>query len=168
MDKYSFDYDSITGELIESGSREALGLFGLGVAVLVTLCMLMVVVYVVYVIGMWKAFAKAGEEGWKAIIPIYNMYIMYKISWKTSMFWITLALAVVAGIFNALVTVGAFFAVLSSLVSIALVVISIMLLYKFSKAYGYGAGFTVGLIFLPFIFVLILGFGSAEYIGAQE
>ena len=168
MDNYSFDYDSITGELIESGSREALGLFGLGVAVLVTLCMLMVVVYVVYVIGMWKVFTKAGEEGWKSIIPIYNMYIMYKISWKTSMFWITLGLAVVAGIFGALVSVSAIFVTLQSLVTLAVFVISVMQLYKLSKAFGYGGGFTVGLVFLPFIFTLILGFGSAEYIGAQE
>ena len=168
MNNYSFDYDSLTGELIESGSRDALGLLGLGIAMLVTLCIVMLVVYIVYVIGMWKAFTKAGEEGWKAIIPIYNMYIMYKISWKTSMFWITLGLAVVAGIFNALVSVSAIFVTLASLVSIAVAVIGIIQLYKLSKAFGYGAGFTVGLIFLPFIFVLILGFGSAEYIGPQE
>lgn len=167
MNDYILDYDSATGELFEYGTRNNT-LLGIGIAALVVLCMIMLIVYVVYVIGMWKVFTKAGEEGWKAIIPIYNMYIMYKISWKTSMFWITLALAVVAGIFNALVTVGAFFAVLSSLVSIAIIVISIIQLYKLSKAYGYGAGFTVGLIFLPFIFVLILGFGSAEYIGPQE
>ena len=117
---------------------------------------------------MWKVFTKAGEEGWKAIIPIYNMYIMYKISWKTSMFWITLGLAVVAGIFGALVSVSAIFVTLQSLVTLAVFVISVMQLYKLSKAFGYVAGFTVGLIFLPFIFVLILGFGSAEYIGAQE
>lgn len=28
--------------------------------------------------GMWKLFDKFGEEGWKSIIPIYNIYILYK------------------------------------------------------------------------------------------
>ena len=27
---------------------------------------------VVSIIGMWKMFTKAGEEGWKSIIPVYN------------------------------------------------------------------------------------------------
>jgi Family of unknown function (DUF5684) len=31
--------------------------------------------------------------------------------------------------------------------------------------YGKGAGFTVGLIFLPFIFIPILGYGRAVYQG---
>ena len=29
--------------------------------------------FVLVVVGMWKVFTKAGEEGWKAIIPIYNV-----------------------------------------------------------------------------------------------
>ena len=167
MNDYILDYDSATGELFEYGTRNNT-LLGIGIAALVVLCMIMLIVYVVYVIGMWKVFTKAGEEGWKSIIPIYNMYIMYKISWKTSMFWITLGLAVVAGIFGALVSVSAIFVTLQSLVALAVFVISVMQLYKLSKAFGYGGGFTVGLVFLPFIFTLILGFGSAEYIGAQE
>jgi hypothetical protein len=34
-----------------------------------------------------------------------------------------------------------------------------------SKSYGKEEGFTVGLIFLPFIFYPILAFGSSKYIG---
>jgi hypothetical protein len=36
---------------------------------------------------MWKIFEKAGEAGWKSIIPIYNVYIMYKIVGMKNWFW---------------------------------------------------------------------------------
>ena len=37
--------------------------------------------------------------------------------------------------------------------------------HNLSKAFGHGAGFTVGLFFLDLIFNLVLGFGSSQYIG---
>ena len=30
--------------------------------------------YILQVIAYWKIFTKAGEEGWKSIIPIYNYF----------------------------------------------------------------------------------------------
>ena len=29
--------------------------------------------------GLWKIFEKAGERGWKALIPFYNMYAWLKV-----------------------------------------------------------------------------------------
>ena len=46
--------------------------------------------------------------------------------------------------------------------------ISIIMLSGLSKCFGRGAGTTIGLIFLPFIFYPILGFGSAQYQGTQQ
>ena len=45
---------------------------------------------------------------------------------------------------------------------IAAVVLYIMFLNRVSKAFGHGAGFTVGLVFLNFIFILILAFSKSE------
>ena len=36
-----------------------------------------------------------------------------------------------------------------------------------AKAYGKGTGFGIGLIFLDALFALILGFGSASYVGPK-
>ena len=122
--------------------------------------------YIVLVIANWKIFTKAGEAGWKSIIPIYNGYILYKISWKTSVFWITVVLALIGGILNGIgnpVT-----SVIGVILNIVVIVIGIMQSYKLSKAFGHAVGFTVGLVLLPPIFTLILGFGSSEYIGIQE
>ena len=49
-----------------------------------------IVWYVLQVIANWRIFTKAGEKGWKSIIPVYNTYITYKIAWKPVFFWIFL------------------------------------------------------------------------------
>ena len=53
---------------------------------MVTMSVMILALYVITVIAYWQIFKKAGEKGWKSLIPLYNSYIMYKISWKTSMF----------------------------------------------------------------------------------
>lgn len=37
--------------------------------------MVSLIIYIILVAGMWKMFEKAGIDGWKAIIPIYNIYL---------------------------------------------------------------------------------------------
>ena len=32
-------------------------------------------------IALWKVFEKAGEAGWKSLIPFYNLYSTFKIAW---------------------------------------------------------------------------------------
>jgi len=44
-------------------------------------------------------------------------------------------------------------------------VVAIWVTNLLSKSFGKGVAFTLGLLFLPVIFYLILGFGNAEYIG---
>ena len=51
---------------------------------------------------------------------------------------------------------------------IASIVINIITLHKLSKSFGYGAGFTLGLLFLSVIFYIILGFGSSQYVGPSS
>ncbi|MBR1883902.1 MAG: hypothetical protein IJ809_03015 [Clostridia bacterium] len=132
-------------------------LAGFGVAIWIV----SLVICVLTIIAMWKIFTKAGEAGWKAIVPVYNAYILFKISWNTKMFWIFLAISFVAGLLSGV-------PVLAFILGIADIVISIMLQVKFAKAFGHGGGFAVGLIFLNTIFTLILGFGSSKYVGNGE
>ena len=56
--------------------------------------------YILQVIAYWKIFTKAGEEGWKSIIPIYNGYVQYRLTWDVQYFWVALGLAVGGGILN--------------------------------------------------------------------
>ncbi|NDO18994.1 hypothetical protein FMM68_04920 [Lachnospiraceae bacterium MD329] len=134
---------------------------------MVTMSVMILALYVITVIAYWQIFKKAGEKGWKSLIPLYNSYIMYKISWKTSMFWIMLILDIVYAVL-ACINVYAQNGILSFLsfaIYIAVFVIAIISMHKLSKAFGHGAGFTVGLVLLSPIFILILAFGSSQYVG---
>jgi len=96
-------------------------------------------IVVLMVVSMWKIYTKAGMEGWECIIPIYSTYILTKIVNKPG-YWTILMLIPYVNI-----------------------VFSIWTANRLSKSFGKSEGFTIGLIFLPFIFYPILGLGDAEY-----
>jgi Family of unknown function (DUF5684) len=105
----------------------------------------LIVVYVVIVVleiaAGWKIFVKAGEPGWAVIIPIYNVIVFLRIVGRP-WWWLLLFL-----------------------IPLVNLVLEIIALHDLSKSFGKGGGFTVGLLFLGFIFYPILGFGSATYRG---
>ena len=97
-----------------------------------------------FIMGMWKMFEKASQKGWASIVPIYSYIILLRIIKKPS-WWIFLLF-----------------------IPIVSTIIAIVVTHNLSKAFGKGVAFTVGLIFLPFIFYPILGFGNAVYIIPKE
>ena len=120
------------------------GIFGL----LGILFFIVFVVYVVEVIGMWKVFVKAGIEGWKSLIPIYNLVLLYKLVGLNPLLILTALIPCVGGI--------------------VLVVITYIAYYRLALAFGKSTGFAIGLMFLTPIFMCILGFGKAEFQGVPE
>ena len=125
--------------------------------------------WILQIIANWNIFTKAGEAGWKSLIPIYGDYVSYKIAWQTSYFWLSFILGIVASyVASANPDEGMFLAVIVTLLRIVLTVINIMNCVKLSGAFGHGIGFAIGLILLQPIFLLILGFGSDPYYGADR
>ena len=47
-------------------------------------------------------------------------------------------------------------------------VMMIIMWIKLAQAFGKGAGFGIGILFLPFIFLPMLGFGDAQFIGSAN
>ena len=133
--------------------------------ILLVICL---AVAVLLVASIWKIFAKAGEEGWKAIIPFYNNYILYKIVWDTKFFFISLGLMVGMWVCLFGSNFTDIFSALYWACFLAGIIIGIMCDYKLAKSFGHGAGFTVGLIFFRVIFYPILGFGRARYLGKNQ
>lgn len=136
--------------------------------------------YILYIIANWKIFKKAGEPGWKSIIPIYNVYIMFKIVNMKSWFWYLLCISLCAGImmtvdgFNPNMMTseqimnfnyGAHPMTIIGLImeSVVTLIATIIYVHRTSKVFGHGTGFAIGLFFFPFIFWLILAFGSSKY-----
>ncbi|GJM57073.1 DUF5684 domain-containing protein [uncultured Dubosiella sp.] len=122
--------------------------------------------YIFVAIGAWKMFDKAGEAGWKALIPLYNLYIAFKISWQGMYFWIWLALTVVSGFMGASASdANGFMYYAAWIIGFVQLLILCNLAFKLSASYGHGMWFALGLYFFPFLFTLILGFGSSQYVG---
>ena len=106
--------------------------------------MIQLTLVIVSIVALWKLFSKAGKPGWASIVPIYNSCVMLDIAGKP-MWWILLMFIPVVNL-----------------------VISVLMLIGLAKNFGRGTGTVIGLIFLPFIFLLILAFGSAEYSRIEE
>ena len=91
--------------------------------------------------SMWKVFTKAGKPGWASLIPIYNAIVILDIAGRP-LWWFLLYL--IPGV-N--------------------IVIACIVMHDFSKSFGHGIGFTLGLIFLSGIFIPILAWGDSQYLG---
>jgi hypothetical protein len=106
--------------------------------------MVLILIYLAVIVfliaAQWKIFEKAGKPGWAAIIPIYSTIVLLEIIKKPT-WWVFMLFIPLVNIYFAIVMVN-----------------------ELSKSFGKDVGFTLGLIFLPFIFYPILGFGSAQYI----
>lgn len=135
--------------------------FGYALSVLLIYLGIALVWCIVWVIAMWQVFTKAGEAGWKAIIPFYNTYILYKISWNTSIFWMMFGCGVVGAVLGQID--NGLFLFFAAIASFAASIINLLQIHRLSRSFGHGIGFTLGLIFLNPIFILILGFGTSEY-----
>lgn len=97
-------------------------------------------VAVVVILGLWKLFEKAGEPGWAAIIPIFNIIVLLKIAGRPA-WWVIL-----------------YFIPLVNIVATIIVSIDIAKVFGQSAMFGF---------FLNFLFggigYLILGFGNYQY-----
>lgn len=145
MPNYS---SSLTSSDITSFAGAMLGGF-LGIIIAIGIA-----IVVLQIVANWKLFTKAGEKGWKAIIPFYNTAILYKISGMSP--WLVL------------LYLGMFIPVVNVFVAIAFTVLNLYQPINLAKGFKKSTGFTVGMILLPFIFNLILGLGKSEYVGFDE
>ena len=100
-----------------------------------------IAIFVAVIAAWWMIFTKAGEAGWKSIIPIYNFIVILKIVGR-DWWWVILML-----------------------IPIVSFIIWIIVSLELAKSFGRGTGFGIGLAFLSPIFGLILGFGSDTYKG---
>ncbi|MBP3959292.1 hypothetical protein J8F10_28950 [Gemmata sp. G18] len=124
-----------------------------GAGILAGLMIYLVIVFalaIISIVGMWKVFEKAGQPGWAAIVPFYNLYILTVEVAKKEILWFIL------------LVIG--FVVCGPLALIALFVVNI----EVAKKFGKDALFGIGLTLLGFIFYPILGFGSAQYASGKK
>jgi Family of unknown function (DUF5684) len=100
-----------------------------------------VVFYFLGVLPLWLVFNKAGQPGWHALIPIFNIYVLLKVVGRPG-WWLILLL-----------------------IPFVNFIVWIIVAYDLARSFGHGAGFTIGLVLLGWIFLLILGVNSSRYLG---
>ncbi|MBL8853645.1 MAG: signal peptidase I [Planctomycetaceae bacterium] len=99
------------------------------------------VVIVASIAGLWMVFTKAKKPGWAAIVPIYNLVVLMEVLGKP-IWWLLL-----------------FF------IPCVNIVISFIVMIALAERFGKSAGYGIGLALLPFIFLPLLGFSDARYLG---
>ncbi len=100
-------------------------------------------IIILFHLGLWKLFEKAGRKGWEAIVPLYNLYVMIKLSGRP-LWWLILFL--IPGV-NFIVWMG--------------------LVVDFAKSYAKNSFLEhVGAIAVPFLLFPLWGFDKkTKYLG---
>lgn len=115
-----------------------------GGAAILWLMMLFVAALLV-IVGIWKMFEKAGEAGWKSLIPFYNMYTLFKIAGRNGWGFLLLLIPVVGFVVS--------------------IIVAIDLAKHFGKSTAFGV---IGLFLFSSIGYLILGFDESKYVGTKH
>lgn len=121
------------------------------------------VFYVLLVIGLWQVFEKAHEAGWKAVIPFYNIYIVFKICQIPAFFFIWLLITLLSGAAYWLSSYVFIFYPLAWCLSAAGALMQFLLWSRLARAFGHGFPFALGLWLFNPIFLMILGYGNDYY-----
>jgi len=139
------------------------------------------------IICLWIIFKKAGRKWREAIIPIWDIYVLCKIAWKKKRFWIFMILPIIWILWFIITVV--FYLIWASEGSLAMIiknsinwilgvasliamlvnlVFMFILPFKLAKKFWKSEWFGVWLLFLTPIFLWILAFWKAEYLGENN
>lgn len=114
----------------------------------------------------WKTFVKAGEPGWKCLIPFYGNVVMFRIARvKQALFWTSFALVYVGAILGGmgLVYQNAILSITGALVAVVAVIIMVIkLLWCYIKLFEHFGLKSFWWVFVAF-FLPILGFAVIAF-----
>lgn len=119
-------------------------------------------------LGLRKLFIKAGVNGWKGFVPIYNLLIMLRLSGRSA-WWALVICCNYLFAFLWTLMQGDMNADIYKVIYFSLSILSLVFLVRafntLSLSYGKDSAFTVGLVMLPFVFFPVLGYGKSRYEG---
>ena len=133
---------------------------------------LFIIVLVIEIIAYWRIFKKSGEKCWKAVVPFYNRYIAFKISWRPLFFYIALPfmLLFIYGFavavlwlfdvdYQSFLTATIIFLASAAVLFVLGAVCRAKLAFRFNKS----GPFALGLVLAPPVFLMMLAFDGALY-----
>ena len=122
--------------------------------------------FFVSAIGYFKMFRKAGQRSWFAFIPLLREYVLFNMAWTVKAFVISTVMLAVLQISNTQENLS--LSLLGAVCGIVWIVMQVKLVIRVAKAFGKDGVWAFLLFVVPFIATLILGFGSAKYVGNRE
>ncbi len=124
----------------------------------------------VQILSYWKILGKMGKRQWCAIIPILGeMEMSTDLFRRMRSFWRPAAIIIAMFLTSRYLGMHNLYSIVMALAALIVYGIFLIRLYsRLSKQFGKGKGFTFGLIIMPLLFLLILGFGKSEYLGKPE
>ena len=148
-------------------------LLGSGLTIMSDFSLVNLLLYVFGIVVNYLVLEKAGERGWKSLIPFYSDYLEYKLYWDKNLFWInlfmpfiTLVIICLCAILHYYTTFLAVLFVLACILLLTSVIFDVILKIKKGKCFGESAAFGIGLVLLNPIFCAILAFDKkCQYIG---
>ena len=141
-------------------------LVGFGLGWLLVIWIICVILRILGIVALWKAFSRAWEGGWKAIIPIYNTYIMYKLAGMKNWFWYIILIAVAFAIASA--CLPDYEEILTYISEAICGIISIVATFLFARKYTWGVFASILFVLFNPICILFLGFGNYPYEGKSK
>ena len=117
------------------------------------------VIGILYIIGLWKLFKKAGKNGWEAIIPFYNIWILIEISGLNKWYF----LIAILGSITTTLQIDNISYNISFLTDIASAVVNFFIFYNLAKKMNQEPiGWAIGGLLIKPIIVIIWGL-SGKY-----
>lgn len=114
--------------------------FGHPSSALYIIAVLVIAIFILMIVIMWKIFVKAGVKGWKSLIPFYNYYCLSKITFNKGWLFIFMLITPINIVFMPVT------------------------FYKLAKRFGKSTAFAVCSIFFPYVTLQIIAFDNSKYI----
>ena len=103
-----------------------------------------IIITITFLLAIMMIFEKGRESGFAILIPVYNVYLLTRITEKP--WWWTILL----------------------LIPILNIYFGVLITHSLSLSFGKGWGTTLGLVLLPIVFLPILAFNNNDYIGKNK
>lgn len=150
MTRGNINHGTMSNQIIEFNGHNMASVLAIALGVFLVIGLICLAITVVVIVSQWFTFKKAGKEGWEAIVPIYNMIVLFQIAGVSP--WLLLIYLV------GWVPIIGWLAVMG---------VSIYHSIMLAKSFGKTPGFGIGIWLLPCIFYPIIAFSKdIKYVGA--
>ena len=130
----------------------------------------LIIVTIMVIIAEWRILTKAGEKGWKSLIPFYNIYISHHIVGMKH-FWFVLEVIVwsIELLLEILDPVPDWLEIGFGIPTAIITIISMIVHANcMGKCFGKSRLYRLGLLLLPEVCLPMIAFGKSKYIKPEQ